>query len=113
MLWLTRHRLTTIALICTICTSAIIASSIFRDVPLVDRLWSNEMSFRDALTRKARRMPARSDIVFIGIDEASRKLDQVSEEEIAASPTLTAMSKSAPAAQSRSTNAACTSRDHG
>ncbi len=96
MRWLTRHRVLALALICAVCTGAIILAAMFRNVPFADSLWSNEITFRDALARKARQTPARPDIVFLGIDEASRKLDQVSDEEVAASPPLTAMRNGYP-----------------
>lgn len=91
-----RRRLVVIASICAVCTGAVIAASLLPHVPLADRLWTNEFSFRDTLARNARRTVARPDIVFLGIDEPSRQLDQVSAEEIRASPALTAMSNGYP-----------------
>ncbi len=96
MLWLTRRRLIALALICALCTGAIIAAALFRSVPFADTLWQNETRFRDALAKKARRTTPRPDFVFLGIDEASRKLDQVSDEEVAASPALSAMRNGYP-----------------
>ena len=96
VVWLIRHRLIALALICALCTGAIIAAALFRSVPFADTLWQNETRFRDALAKKARRTTVRPDFVFLGIDEASRKLDQVSDEEVAASPALSAMRNGYP-----------------
>lgn len=74
MLWLTRHRLVALALICAVCTGAVIAAAMFRSLPFADSVWSNEITFHDALARKARRTALHPDFVFLGIDEASKKL---------------------------------------
>lgn len=96
MHWLTRHRLIALALICALCTGAIIAAAMFRRLPFADSIWENEITFRDALARKARRTVVHPEFVFLGIDEPSKKLDQVSEEEVAASPALQAMRNGFP-----------------
>ena len=96
MLWLTRHRLLAIALICAVCTGAVISLARFPSLPFGGSLWANEMRLRDELARRARRTPANPDFVFMGIDDASRKVDQVSDEEVAASPPLMAMRNGYP-----------------
>lgn len=96
MRWLTRHRLIALALICALCTGAVIAAVLFRNLPFADSVWSNEITFRDALARKARRTAVHPDFVFLGIDEPSKKLDQVSDEEVAETPVLQAMRNGYP-----------------
>ncbi|MEY2576642.1 MAG: adenylate cyclase [Verrucomicrobiota bacterium] len=88
MHWLGRHRRVALALICALCTGAIIAAGTFGHVIFANSIWANEISFRDALERKARRTKVHNEFVFLGIDEASKQLDQVSPEEIASSPSL-------------------------
>jgi adenylate cyclase len=88
MHWLGRHRRVALALICALCTGAIIAAGTFGHVIFANSIWANEISFRDALERKARRTKVHDEFVFLGIDEASKQLDQVSPEEIASSPSL-------------------------
>ncbi len=91
MHWLGRHRRLVLALICAVCTVVIIAAALFRNVIFADSIWANETNFRDALERKARRTKAHDEFVFLGIDEASQQLDQVSPEEINGSRALQKM----------------------
>jgi adenylate cyclase len=91
MHWLSRHRRIALALICAVCTGLIISAALFRSVIFADSIWTNEISFRDALERKARRTKVHDEFVFLGIDEASKQLDQVSPEEINSSPALQKM----------------------
>src|ERR1043166_3498244 len=88
MHWLARHRRVALALICMLCTGVIVAAGAFRQVIFANSIWANETNFRDALERKARRTKVHDEFVFLGIDEASRLLDQVSPEEIQSSPAL-------------------------
>jgi adenylate cyclase len=85
-----------LALICAFCTGLIIAAATFRSVIFADSIWANETTFRDALERKARRTKVHDDFVFLGIDEASKQLDQVSPEEIGSSPALQKMRQAFP-----------------
>jgi len=91
MHWLGRHRRLALALICALCTGVIIAAAMFRQVIFANSIWANETNFRDALERKARRTRVHDEFVFLGIDEPSKQLDQVSPEEIASSPGLQKM----------------------
>ena len=91
MHWLGRHRRLVLALICAICTGVIILAALFRNVIFADSIWANETGFRDALERKARRTKVHDEFVFLGLDEASKQLDQVSPEEISSSPALQKM----------------------
>jgi CHASE2 domain-containing sensor protein len=85
-----------LALICAFCTGLIISAATFRNVIFADSIWANETTFRDALERKARRTKVHDDFVFLGIDEASKQLDQVSPEEIESSPALQKMRQAFP-----------------
>src|SRR6476661_6552261 len=96
MHWLGRHRRLALALICALCTGAIIAAAMFREVMFANSIWANETGFRDALERKARRTKVHDEFVFLGIDEASKQLDQVSPEEIAGSSGLQKMKQGYP-----------------
>ena len=96
MHWLGRHRRVTLALICAVCTGAIIVAGTFRHVIFANTIWANETSFRDALERKALRTQVHGEFVFLGIDEASKQLDQVSPEEIQNSPALQKMRQEFP-----------------
>ncbi len=85
-----------LALICAFCTGLIISLSMFRRVIFADSIWANETTFRDAVERKAKRAKVHDDFVFLGIDEASKLLDQVSEEEVRDSPALQKMRQTYP-----------------
>jgi adenylate cyclase len=85
-----------LALICLLCTGAIIAAGAFRQVIFANSIWANETGFRDALEKKARRTKVHDEFVFLGIDEASKQLDQISPEEIASSPALQKMKEGYP-----------------
>jgi len=96
MHWLTRHRRFALALICAVCTGVIIAAALFRQVIFANSIWANETAFRDALERKGLRTKVHDEFVFLGIDEASKQLDQVSEQEVAGSPALQKMREQFP-----------------
>lgn len=83
-------------LICALCTGLIISVAFFRKVIFADSIWSAETSFRDTLATKARRTKVHDDFVFVGIDEVSKKLDQVRDDEVERSPTLRAMRRGFP-----------------
>ncbi len=96
MHWLGRHRRLVLALICAVCTGVIILAALIRNIIFADSIWANETGFRDALERKARRTKVHDEFVFLGIDEASKQLDQVSPEEISSSPALQKMRQAFP-----------------
>src|SRR5256714_9081716 len=96
MHWLGRHRRVVRALICVVCTGVIIVAGTFGHVIFANSIWANETSFRDALERKGRRTSVHDEFVFLGIDEASKQLDQVSPEEINSSPALQKMRQMFP-----------------
>ena len=85
-----------LAFICALCTGAIVSVAMFRSVIFADSIWANETTFRDALERKARRTKVHDDFVFLGIDEASKQLDQVTPEEVSSSPALQKMRQAFP-----------------
>jgi adenylate cyclase len=85
-----------LAFICVFCTGLIILAALFRNVIFADSIWANETTFRDALERKARRTKVHDDFVFLGIDEASKQLDQITPEEVRDSPVLQKMRQSYP-----------------
>jgi adenylate cyclase len=88
MHWLGRHRRVALALICALSTGAIVVAALFQHVLFADSIWANETSFRDALERKARRTRVHDEFVFLGIDEPSKQLDQVTPEELQGSVAL-------------------------
>lgn len=96
MHWLSRHRLSMLALICAFCTGLIVSAVTFRRIPFANSIWAKESSFQDELERRARRTRVHDDFVFLGIDEASKQLDQVSPEEIRDSPALQKMREEFP-----------------
>jgi adenylate cyclase len=96
MHWFGRRRRIGLALICALCTGAIIATATFRHVIFANSIWANETAFRDALERNARRTKVHDEFVFLGIDEASKQLDQVSPEEVESSPALQSIRKGYP-----------------
>jgi adenylate cyclase len=96
MHWLSRHRRFALALICAVCTGVIIAAALFRQVIFANSIWANETAFRDALERKGLRTKVHDEFVFLGIDEASKQLDQISEQEVAGSPALQKMREQFP-----------------
>ena len=96
MHWLSRHRLWMLAFICAFCTGLIILAALFRSVIFADSIWAEETGFRDKLEQKARRTGVHDDFVFLGIDEASKQLDQVSPEEVRDSPVLQKMRQAFP-----------------
>lgn len=85
-----------LALICAFCTGVIISLATFRNVIFADSIWAGETNFRDALERKARRTKVHDDFVFLGLDEASKQLDQVTEQEVRDTPALQKMRQGYP-----------------
>src|SRR6476620_3890281 len=94
MHWLGRRRFVMLALICAFCTGVIILA--FRTSMFGGFIRAKETSFRDELEQRARRTKVHDDFVFLGIDEASKQLDQVSPEEVRDSPALQKMRQAFP-----------------
>jgi adenylate cyclase len=83
MHWLGRHRLWVLASICVFCTGLIFLGHFFAGVPFISAPWRSEQSFEDLLRREGRKTPARSDFVFLGIDQSTLQLPPLTAEEIA------------------------------
>ena len=77
MPWLSRHRRLVVAAICASITSLIIAVHFFPGVPFLSAVWRQEQNYQDFLEREGRKTATRSDLVFLGIDEASLDLSNL------------------------------------
>jgi len=64
--------------------------------PRIPYMIVNEWSARDRIVNLGHRADLRKEFVFLAIDESSLRLDQLWPEDLAASPTLTTMSKGFP-----------------
>jgi len=78
MQWLSRHRRIALAAICLFWTGFIFLGRVFPNVPFLFSPWSGEQNVEDMLRRQGRKTAARSDFVFVGIDQASLQLSQSS-----------------------------------
>ena len=76
MQWLARNRLIAIGAICVFWTSLALLGQRFPGVPFLSSPWTGEQSFEDKLRRDGRKTAERTDFVFVGIDEASKQLNQ-------------------------------------
>ena len=77
MHWLSRYRRLVVAAICAFCTGIIIAVHFFPNVPFLTAVWRQEQNYQDFLEREGRKTATRSDLVFLGIDEASLDLSNL------------------------------------
>src|SRR4051812_33999120 len=98
MQWLARHRRIALAAICLFWTGFIFLGRVFPNVPFLFSPWSGEQNFEDILRRQGRKTPARSDFVFVGVDQASLQLSQttgrmLSDDEIASTRELQLMAE--------------------
>jgi adenylate cyclase len=84
MQWLSRHRLLVLALICLFWTGLVFLGRRLPRVPFLFSPWSSQQSFEDLLRREGRKTPARSDFVFVGIDQASLELEPEGQDEVKA-----------------------------
>ncbi len=73
MHWLGRRRLLVIAAICAFWTGGILIVRNLPRLPFLTFVWSGEQTFQDLMQREGRKTPTRSDLVFVGIDQASRQ----------------------------------------
>jgi adenylate cyclase len=83
MHWLGRHRRLVVAAICAFITGGIIAVHFFPSVPFLSAVWRQEQNYQDFLEREGRKTATRSDLLFLGIDEATFDLSSLLPEEIA------------------------------
>ncbi len=91
-----RHRRIVVAAICALCTCVIIGVHFFPDVPFLSAVWRQEQNYQDFLEREGRKTATRSDLVFLGIDEASQDPSSFLPEELAASRGLQLMAERPP-----------------
>lgn len=71
---MSRHRRLIVAAICAFITGLIILVHFFPGVPFLSAVWRQEQNYQDFLEREGRKTATRSDLVFLGIDEASYDL---------------------------------------
>jgi adenylate cyclase len=71
---MSRHRRLVVAAICAFITGLIILVHFFPGIPFLSAVWRQEQNYQDFLEREGRKTPTRSDLVFLGIDEASLDL---------------------------------------
>ena len=74
MPWMSRHRRLIVAAICAFISSLIILVHFFPGIPFLSAVWRQEQNYQDFLEREGRKTATRSDLVFLGIDEASLDL---------------------------------------
>lgn len=91
--WLSRHRRSVVAAICSFCSGVIIAVHFFPDFPFVSAVWRQEQNYEDFLQREGRKTATRPDFVFLGIDQSSLELPPFSPEEIEGNRALLLMSQ--------------------
>src|SRR6201987_1184907 len=83
MHWLGRYRLLILASIGFFLTGLVILGHFFTTTPFLSIPWRGEQSFEDLLRREGRKTPARTDFVFLGIDQSTLQLPPLTAEEIA------------------------------
>ena len=96
MHWLGRHRRLVVAAICAFCTGLIIAVHFFPGVPFLSAVWRQEQNYQDFLEREGRKTATRSDLVFLGIDEATLDLSSLLPEELAGNRAFELMTEHPP-----------------
>jgi adenylate cyclase len=94
--WLARHRRIVVAAICALCTGIIVGIHFFPGIPFLSAVWRQEQNYQDFLEREGRKTATRSDLVFLGIDEASLDPSSFLPEELAASRGLQLMAERPP-----------------
>jgi len=96
MHWLGRHRRLVVAAICAFCTGLIILVHFFPSVPFLSAVWRQEQNYQDFLEREGRKTATRSDLVFLGIDEATLDLSSLLPEELAGNRAFELMTEHPP-----------------
>src|SRR3984893_5202686 len=71
MHWVYRHRIPILALICAVCTLAIVLVREVPSVPFLSTIWRSEQPFQDLLRREGRKTATKPDFLFVGIDQGS------------------------------------------
>jgi adenylate cyclase len=82
-----------VAAICALCTGLIVAVHFFPGVPFLSAVWRQEQDYQDFLEREGRKTPTRSDLLFLGIDEATLDTTSLLPEEIAGNRAFELMSQ--------------------
>lgn len=82
MRWFARARLLVLALICLFWTGLIVVGHFFPTAPFISVPWRGEQAFEDLLRREGRKTTAPSDFVFLGIDQSTLQLPQLTPEEL-------------------------------
>jgi adenylate cyclase len=71
MNWIARHRRFALAVICAFWSAVLLLTLTFPELPFFSSVARSEQSFGDMLRREGRKTATRSDMVFLGIDEAT------------------------------------------
>jgi adenylate cyclase len=93
MQWFSRARLLVLALICLFWTGLIVVGHFFPTAPFISVPWRGEQSFEDLLRREGRKTTPPGDFVFLGIDQSTLQLPQLTPEELAESRGLQLLSE--------------------
>jgi len=91
--WFARIRLLVLTLICLFWTSLIVVGHFFPTAPFISVPWRGEQSFEDLLRREGRKTTPPPDFVFLGIDQSTLQLAQLTPEELADSRGLQLLSE--------------------
>ncbi|MFL6539839.1 MAG: CHASE2 domain-containing protein [Chthoniobacterales bacterium] len=75
MNWLVRHRAYALALICAFWTVMMLVALSFPELPFFSSIARSDQSFGDMLRREGRKTATRPDMVFLGVDEATRNFE--------------------------------------
>src|ERR1700730_5697207 len=94
MHWMYRHRIPILALICVVCTLAIVLVREIPSVPFLSTIWRSEQPFQDLLRREGRKTATKPDFLFVGIDQSTLELPPFTEEELASNRAFQLMKES-------------------
>ena len=78
-----KHRIPILALICVVCTLAIVLVRQIPGVPFLSTIWRSEQPFQDLLRREGRKTAVKPDFLFVGIDQSTLHMPPLTEEELA------------------------------
>src|SRR6516225_10274576 len=93
MHWFSRARLLVLAMICLFWTGLIFVGHFFPNAPFISVPWGGEQSFEDLLRRERRKTTPPPDFVFLGIDQSTMQLPELTPEELAKSRGLQLLSE--------------------
>ena len=89
-----RHRIPILALICVVCTLAIVLVREIPSVPFLSTIWRSEQPFQDLLRREGRKTATKPDFLFVGIYQSTLELPPFTEEELASNRAFQLMKES-------------------